>query len=160
MHVTLKGGAAKVAAQEAHSSASNGDGLQRRPTKALVDELLLEGQHLIREEVHLAKIQIRDEAKKVGKGAGAVGGAGIAAHTALLCFAACLVLALAGVMKAWVAALIVTVLFAGAAAGLFFWGRQRLKEAKPTEVVQNLQEEKQWMKDTLYRVKSHTHANA
>lgn len=131
-----------------------------RPLKDVVRDIVTESQHLVREEVRLAKAELREEAKRVAKGAGAMGAAGILGHVALFCFAACLIAALAGGMKVWVAALVTTLLFAGGAAGCFFWGRQRLKNLKPEQTLRTLEEDRRWMKDTLQRVKSPSPANA
>jgi uncharacterized membrane protein YqjE len=130
------------------------------PTKALVKDLLQETQHLVREEVHLAKLELREEAKRVGKGAGAMGAAGVMGHVALLCFAACIGLLLATAMAGWVAALLTTLLFGAIAGGLFFWGRKNVQNLKPERTVKTLEEDREWMKDTLQRVKSRSHASA
>jgi len=130
------------------------------PTKQLVRDLVQETQHLVKEEIHLAKLELKDEAKRVGKGAGAMGAAGVLGHVALLCFAACVGLLLATVMPGWVAAFLTTLLFGGIAAGLFFWGKKRVQNLKPERTIQSLEEDRRWMKDTLQRVKSHNHATA
>jgi uncharacterized membrane protein YqjE len=137
-----------------------GDGLSSQPVAALMRELAQEGQHLVREEVRLAKLELREEAQRLGKGAGAMGAAAVVGHVALLCFATMLILALAGGMKAWVAATVVMVLFAGAAAGLFFWGKSRLENLKPEQTLRTLEEDRRWMKETVQRVKSRSHASA
>jgi hypothetical protein len=141
-------------------SAVVGDGLDDRSTAELFKELVSEGQHLVREEVRLAKLELRHElsqAKDVARD-GAI--AGVAGHTALLLAAATLVLLLATVMPGWVAGLLITAAFGGVAA--FFGLRakkaaQTLKLKKPTE---RLEEDARWAKETIRGAVSRARANA
>jgi hypothetical protein len=87
---------------------------------------------LMRQEVTLAKAEIRAEATKAGKGAGMLAGAGMAAWLAILFASIALWWALANVMDQGLAALIVAVLWAVIGAVLFATGRRTLRATKPT----------------------------
>jgi len=99
---------------------------------------------LVRMEVELAKAELAEKAKVAGAGAGMLGGAAVAALCALGAFTACLILALAEVMPGAVAAIVVTVLWAGVGAALALLGRARLRAAAPlapTQARQGLKED-------------------
>jgi hypothetical protein len=138
------------------------DEVSDRPTGELVQELFQEAKSLVREEIRLAKAEIRSEAKGVGKSAGLMGAGGIIAHVALFCFAAFVCLLLAAVMPAPLAAFLTTVIFGGVGAALLIAGKKRLKAAhlKPETTLKTLQEDSTWMKNTWQSVKSHDRAHA
>lgn len=87
---------------------------------------------LMRQEVSLAKAEIRAEAGKAGKGAGMMAGAGMAAWLCVLFLSVALWGALANVMDEGLAALIVAVLWAVAGGVLFTIGRRTLRTVNPT----------------------------
>lgn len=83
---------------------------------------------LIRQETTLAKLEIQESAKKAGKGAGMLAGAGVAGHFVLLFVSLALWWGLALLMNSHViAALIVALLWAVVAAALAAMGRKELK---------------------------------
>jgi hypothetical protein len=80
------------------------------------------------------------------------GGAGLVGLLALLTLTTCVIAALAEAMDVWLAALIVTVIYAGLAAGLALFGRRRLTEAAPVvpeQTVETVKEDVQWAKTQL-----------
>ena len=87
---------------------------------------------LMRQEVSLAKAEIRAEAGKAGKGAGMMAGAGMAAWLCVLFVSIAVWWALANVMDTALAALIVAVLWAIAGAVLYASGRRTLRAMNPT----------------------------
>ncbi|GII80021.1 hypothetical protein Sru01_50030 [Sphaerisporangium rufum] len=101
---------------------------------------------LFRQEVELAKTEIREEAGKASKAAGMLGGAGFAGAISAVLLSLALVFALANVMDAGWAALIVGVLWAIAGAVLYNTGRSRMREVspKPEQTVQTLKEDARW----------------
>jgi hypothetical protein len=104
---------------------------------------------LMRQELDLAKTEIKQEAAKAGKGAGLLGGAGVTGHMALLFASLTLMFALRQALDSYVwAALIVTVLWAVVAAVLAAQGRKKLKtvQPKPDATIQTLKEDAQWAK--------------
>ncbi|MFJ5996999.1 phage holin family protein [Streptomyces sp. NPDC092370] len=103
-------------------------------------------QTLFRQEVELAKAEIREEAGKAGKAAGLYGGAGFGGYMVALFASLAAMFALANVMDTGWAALIVTAVWAGIAAVLFVMGRSRMREVspKPEQTVETLKEDAQW----------------
>lgn len=86
---------------------------------------------LFRQELALAKAEVKVEAAKAGKGAGMLGGAGFAGYMVLLFLSFAAWWGLANIMDTGLAALIVALLWGVAAAVLFVTGRQRLREVNP-----------------------------
>lgn len=103
-------------------------------------------QTLFRQEVELAKTEVKREATKAGKAAGMYGGAGFAGYMVLLFLSLAAVLGLANVMDGGWAALIVTAVWAVVAAVLYQLGRTRMRtvEPKPEQTVETLKENAQW----------------
>jgi putative superfamily III holin-X len=103
---------------------------------------------LIRQEMDLAKTEMKQEVAKVGKGAGLLGGAGLAGYLLLLFLSVTLMLGLAEVMDDWIAALIVSVIWAVVAAVLALRGKKAIDEANPQlpQTQQTLKEDVQWAK--------------
>ncbi len=87
---------------------------------------------LMRQEVSLAKAEIRAEATKAGKGAGMMAGASLAGWLAVLFASIALWWAFANVMDEGLAALIVAVLWAVIGGVLFATGRRTLRTMHPT----------------------------
>lgn len=103
-------------------------------------------QNLFRQEVELAKAEIREEAGKAGKAAGMYGGAGFAGYMVLLFLSLAALFGLANVMdEAW-AALIVMAIWAVVAAVLYQKGRTRMRTVapKPEQTVETLKENAEW----------------
>ena len=107
---------------------------------------------LVRQELKLAQAEMTEKGKKAGIGVGMFGAAGIVGMLALLTLTACLVAALATGMDVWLAALIVTVVYAAVAGGLALTGKQRVAEATPPvpeQTVETVKEDVQWAKTKL-----------
>jgi hypothetical protein len=104
---------------------------------------------LFRQEVDLAKAELRQEASKTGKAAGMLGGAGFAGYLAVVLLSFALVFGLANVMDAGWAAVIVAVIWAVVGAVLYANGRKRLKDVDPMprRTVDTIKEDAQWMKN-------------
>ncbi|MFD4985413.1 phage holin family protein [Streptomyces sp. NPDC058374] len=101
---------------------------------------------LVRDEIELAKAEIKQESTKAGKAVGMLGGAGYAGHLVLLLGSLTVIFGLANVMNIAWAALIVTVLWAIVAAVLFLTGRKKLRvvNIKPERTVETLKEDAAW----------------
>jgi hypothetical protein len=99
---------------------------------ALVGEVTQDLSTLMRQELELAKAEVKQEAVKTGKAAGMLGGAGFAGYLTLLFASIALWWGLANVMDQGWAALIVTGIWALIGAVLFMVGRRRLQEVHPT----------------------------
>ena len=86
---------------------------------------------LMRQELALAQAELRQEAVKTGKAAGALSAAGVAAFFVVLFLSIALWAGLSNVMDAGWAGLLVAVLWAIIAAVLFVIGRAKLREVRP-----------------------------
>jgi uncharacterized membrane protein YqjE len=104
---------------------------------------------LVRKEVDLAKVELTEKGKKAGKGAGMFGGAGLLGIFGLAVLTAALVMGLAEVMDAWLAAIIVGVVYLAAAAVVALRGRAEVREAAPLapeQTIETVKEDVQWAK--------------
>ncbi len=101
---------------------------------------------LVKQELDLARTEMKEEAAKAGKGAGMLGGAGIAGLLALILGSFALAYLLDNWMPVELAFLIVTVLWAIVGAVLAARGRKELKNAHPQlpETQQTLKEDAAW----------------
>lgn len=123
--------------------------LRHSSTGELVKQLSEQTSDLIRKEMELAKAELTEKGKVAGKGAGFLGGAGVSGLLALGSLTAFLILLLSEAMDAWVAALIVTVVWGAVAGVLAITGRDRVREATPPapeETVESVKEDVQWAK--------------
>jgi hypothetical protein len=104
---------------------------------------------LFRQEVELAKAEIRGEASKAGKAAGMFAGAGVAGWLTLVMLSFALAYGLGNVMDMGWAALIVAVLWGVIAAALFVVARNRARTVSPVpqQTVETLKEDAQWLKN-------------
>lgn len=96
----------------------------------LISEVTRDFSTLMRQELELAKAELRESAKRGGKGVGMFGGAGIAGHFVLLFLSIALWAGLSEVMAEGWAALIVAVLWGIIAAVLAVMGRKEFKQIR------------------------------
>jgi len=98
---------------------------------ALVSDLTSDMSRLVRDELQLAKAELKDKGKEAGVGIGLFGGAGTVALYGLGALIAAAICGLAVVLPAWLAALIVAfVLFAVAAVAALL-GKRHVSQATP-----------------------------
>ncbi|MBC5825572.1 MAG: phage holin family protein [Candidatus Eremiobacteraeota bacterium] len=115
----------------------------------LLRRLSQETTLLVRQEVDLAKAEMAEKGRKAGAGAGMFGGAGLIGLGAFLSLTACFIIALSGVMAAWLAALIVAVVYGIATAILAMSGKKKFQEAGPPvpqQAAESVKEDVQWVK--------------
>ena len=112
----------------------------------LVGELTEDLSRLMRQELELAKAELRQEASKAGKAAGMLGAAGFAGYMTAVLLSLALVFALGSLMGLGWAALIVAVLWGAAGFALFSTGRKRLRDVnpKPERTIETLKEDAEW----------------
>jgi lipopolysaccharide export LptBFGC system permease protein LptF len=108
---------------------------------------------LARKEIELAKAELALKGKRLGIGAGAFGGAGLAGLYALGALTAAAILALATVVDAWLAALIVAVVYGAVAGVLALAGKQKVEEATPPVPEQAIESTKTDVQHTTQRAK-------
>jgi len=104
---------------------------------------------LMRQEVALAKVELKEEATKAGKAGGLLAGASAFGYLVLVFLSLALMFALDNVMGIGWAALVTAVLLGIVAAVLFVVGRNRLKQVnpKPEQTVETVKEDVQWAKN-------------
>jgi uncharacterized membrane protein YqjE len=123
--------------------------LRERPTSELLKQLSDQTTTLVRQEIELAKLEVREKGKKAGVGAGMFGGAGVFGLYAVGALTATIILALATFLPGWVAALIVTVVYGAIAGILALRGKSQVKEATPPmpeQAVETTKEDVRWVK--------------
>jgi uncharacterized membrane protein YqjE len=103
---------------------------------------------LMRKEVELAKVEIKEEATKAGKASGTLAGAGLVGYLVLVFVSLAVMFGLDQVMPIGWAALITAVLLGIVAAVLFVVGRKQFQQVnpKPEQTVETLKEDVQWAK--------------
>src|SRR4051812_3525686 len=108
----------------------------------LLGEVSKDLSTLMRQELELAKAELKVEAKKAGQGAGMFGAAGFAGYMVLMFLSFALWWALANVMDVGLAALIVAVIWGVIGAVAFVMGRKKFSQVnpKPERTVETLQQ--------------------
>jgi len=119
----------------------------------LLGEVTRDLSTLMRQELALAKAEVREEAVKAARAGGMLGAAGFAGYMVLLFASIAAWQGLAEVMASGWAALIVTVVWAAAGAALFVLGRQRMREVnpKPERTVETVSEVPGTLKEGIRR---------
>jgi uncharacterized membrane protein YqjE len=128
---------------------SRADELNDRPIGELLQQLASETTTLVRQELDLAKAEMREKAGKAGPGFGMWGAAGATGLLSLGSLTAFLILALDGAMPNWLAALIVALVWAAVAGVLYLRGKRRVEEAGspvPEKTIETVKEDVQWAK--------------
>lgn len=118
-----------VAVSSTGPASPGGD--DERSLSELVQQLTEQASALARKEVELAKVEVTAKGKRLGMGAGAFGGAGVVGLYAGGALTATIILALATFLEGWLAALIVTVVYAVIAGILALIGKKKVEEGSP-----------------------------
>jgi hypothetical protein len=109
------------------------DGLPGEPLSSLGDvvaDIAKDMSTLVRQETELAKAELRESAKRAGKGSGLIGGAGLAGWFVLLFLSIALWWAIGDALGLGWSAVIVAVLWGVIAAVLYTMGRGELKRVQ------------------------------
>lgn len=107
----------------------------------LVGEVSRDMSRLMRQELELAKAELKESAARTAKGAGLLGGAGYAALMTLFFLSVALWWALSTVMDGGWAAVVVAVIWAVIALILFMVGRSQMKKVEGApQTVETLKE--------------------
>jgi uncharacterized membrane protein YqjE len=131
-----------------------GSSLQTEPKQAekslgeLFGEMTSEVSQLMRKEVELAKVEIKEEVGRAGKAGGMFGGGAVAGYFALLFVSLALAWLLDQAMNTALAFFIVGALYGIAAAVLISRGREQMKQVDPVprQTVETLKEDAEWVK--------------
>ncbi len=119
-----------------------------RSLGSLVSSLTSDMSKLMRQELTLAKAELREEAKEAGKAVGMLGGAAFAGWMTAIFLSVTLMWLLDKAMDLTLAALIVTAVWGIAAAVLGLGGKKKLQNLnpKPEQTIDSLKEDAQWLK--------------
>jgi uncharacterized protein YacL len=123
--------------------------LRERPFGELLKQLSEETTRLVHQEIELAKAELTQKGRQAGVGAGLFGGAAVIGLLAAAALTTCFILLLDMAMPAWLAALVVAVVYAAVAAVLALRGRDRIKQAVPPvpeQTIETVKEDVQWAK--------------
>lgn len=114
----------------------------------LVGEMSTELSSLMRAEVQLAKVELKDEVAKAGKAGGMFGAGAVTGYFALLFASLALAWLLDQAMPTALAFFLVAVLYGVAAAILISRGRAEMKQVDPVprQTVETLKEDVEWAK--------------
>jgi uncharacterized membrane protein YqjE len=104
---------------------------QDRSAAELVKQLSEQVSVLVRDELKLAQLEMTRKGKQAGIGFGVLGGSALVALYGLGCLIACVIIAISGVLAAWLAALIVGAALLAAAGVAALIGKGRLQKATP-----------------------------
>jgi hypothetical protein len=120
-----------------------------RPIGELVKDLSQQTSTLVRQEIELARAELQRKGKLAGRGAGMLGGAAVAGLLALGALTTALITLLDKAIATWVAALIVTALWALLAGLLAKAGQKSLQQATPPapQTIETVKEDIQWAKN-------------
>lgn len=126
----------------------NGSDLRDSSIGDLLRQLSEETSTLVKQELALARAEIEQQGKRAGKGAGMLGGAGVAGLLTLGALTATLIGVLDTAMAFWLAALIVTLVWGAIAGVLALQGRNEIQQATPPapQTVDTIKEDVQWAK--------------
>jgi uncharacterized membrane protein YqjE len=127
----------------------SGQELREQSIGDLLKQLSEQTATLVRQELDLAKAEMQQKGKRAGVGLGLIGVGGVVALAAVGALTATLILILAEWMDAWLAALIVTVVYAAGAALLALQGKEKVAEATPAvpeQTIDTVKEDVQWAK--------------
>ncbi len=97
----------------------------------LVSQISAQTSQLVRDELRLAQLEVSNKGKKAGLGLGLFGGAGLVAVFGLGCLVTAAILALAGPLDDWLAAVIVGVALLAVAGAAALAGKTEVAAAMP-----------------------------
>jgi hypothetical protein len=125
--------------------------LENRPLGDLFGDLASDMSNLVRQEITLAKVEVTQKAKYVGRNVGYLVIGGAVAYAALLAIIAALIMLLAKVVPHWGSALIVGAVVGGIGWLLIGKAMTALQQADltPRETVETLKEDATWMKEQI-----------
>jgi len=122
-----------------------------KPLGDLFGDLATEMSNLVRQEVALAKVEVSQKAKYVGRNVAYLVVGGAVAYAAMLAVIAAIIMLLDKVMPNWGAALLVGVLVGGIGWLLIGKAISALQQADvtPRQTVETLKEDATWMKQQI-----------
>jgi len=129
-------------------------GAHEVPTGQLVKQLSEEVSRLVRDEVRLATLEMTGKAKTAARGAGLFGGSGVLAFYGTGCLLAAAIIALAGVVRPWLAALIIGAALFVTAGIAAMAGKGQLKKSTPpipSQATESVKADVEQIKESAHR---------
>ena len=125
--------------------------IENRPLGDLFGDLATDMSSLVRQEITLAKLEITQKAKYLGRNVGYLVIGGAVAYAALLAIIAGIIMLLAKVVPDWGSALIVGAVVGGIGWLLVGKAMVALQQADltPRQTVETLKEDATWMKEQI-----------
>jgi uncharacterized membrane protein YqjE len=126
--------------------------LRERSIGELLKQLSGETTRLVHQELELAKAELTQKGKQAGAGAGLFGAAGAIGLLAAAALTTCFILALDAVMPAWLAALLVAVVYGVIALVVVKQGQAKMKAAGPLvpeQTIETVKEDVAWAKTQM-----------
>jgi uncharacterized membrane protein YqjE len=120
---------------------------RERPITEIFRDIVGNVQEMVRSEVRLAKVEIREEASKTARAGAMLAAGAVLGITAGVFLLVCIAQLLDMVMPDWAAALIMALALGIPAAIMVSKGRQRLHVPMPEKTIENVKENVEWMKN-------------
>lgn len=132
-------------------AADRKDSRDEQSLGTLLSEVARDASELLRKEVELAKVELREEAARASKAAAKIGAAALTGYLALFLASFAAAWGLAEVMPAGWAFLIVAALYGIVAAALFINGRKQLRDVSPMpqQTKETLKEDASWVREQM-----------
>ena len=128
------------------------DELRERSLPELLKQLSADTTRLVHQELELAKAELAQKGRQAGAGAGLFGAAGAIGLLGAAALTTCFILALDAVMPAWLAALLVAVVYGVIALVVVKQGQAKLKAAGPPvpeQTIETVKEDVAWAKTQM-----------
>lgn len=125
-----------------------------RPLGQLVQDLSQQTATLVRQELHLAQLEMQQKGRRAGIGVGMFGGAGLVAVLGLGALVAAAILALATAVDPWLSALIVAVVLFVVAGVVALVGKREVTDAVPPvpeRTIESVQQDVHEIKERAHR---------
>jgi hypothetical protein len=129
----------------------NENRMDNKPLGDLFSDLASEMSELVRKEVALAKVEVGQKAKYIGRNVGYLVVGGAVAYAAMLAIIAAVIMLLDKVMPNWGAALLVGVVVGAVGLMLVSKARAALQatDMTPQQTVETLKEDAAWVKQQI-----------
>jgi hypothetical protein len=131
------------------SNGTDGGDLRERPLGEVAGELTRDLSLLVRQEMELAKAEMKEKGRVAAPGLGMIGGAGVAGLMAAGALTAFLILTLSIFLPEWSSALIVGAVLAAVTYVLVRQGKERVEKAGspvPEQTIETVKEDVEWAK--------------
>ena len=131
------------------SNGTDGGDLRDRPLGEVAGDLTRDLSLLVRQEMELAKAEMKEKGRVAAPGLGMIGGAGVTGLMAAGALTAFLVLTLSIFLPEWSSALIVGAVLAAVTYVLVKQGKERVEKAGspvPEQTIETVKEDVEWAK--------------